>query len=119
VEELFLQVVKNLKEYKMKKTYMIELKKRFIVDAVTYAEVTAETSEEALEQVKSNPNEFFGGHLSMDETFIQTAIADLKDGQAISVSELKVSSLGRSSQYHTVDECELCRSVFKENESKK
>jgi hypothetical protein len=88
---------------------MIAITRQIVIKPTVYAEVVAESADDALAQVKSDPGAFFK-NTDIKKSFLDEAAADLKN-QDCEISELKFTSVGRANQYHSSSECEICKSL--------
>ncbi len=87
----------------MKRTYMIAV--QITVRPVVYCEVIAENAQDAVEKVKD------GVHLFVEANMKHFKSEILTDLEGKEYAGPKVISCGRSDQYHSEDECKLCKSV--------
>lgn len=87
----------------MKRSYMVAV--QVTVKPVVYIEVIANSASEAVLNVNQDVMQTIANNLEAfhDETKLEF--------QDISEKQVKTISCGRSSQYHTESECEVCASL--------
>ena len=86
---------------KQKKTYVVSVFVPITVNALVYAEVTAENKEQAIKDVKKNFDKF-----KLDDAILDDARIMLDENE---VERGKISyTVDRASRYHSPKECQLC-----------
>jgi phosphoenolpyruvate-protein kinase (PTS system EI component) len=88
-----------------KKSYMVAV--QVTLRPVVYIEVEASSAGEAVSQVRGDVMQTVANSLEAYLDEVKTDFSDLEE------KNVKVISCGRSDQYHSAAECELCASIEK------
>jgi hypothetical protein len=88
-----------------KRPYMVAMTKKFTIETTVYFETVASSSEEAEIHAREHLNETSGA--KYDE-WLEEARVSL-DHKEYEVSKAKVKCVGPSSDYHSAEECKICR----------
>lgn len=89
-----------------KQSYMVAVKRTFTIEAVVYVEQPAENASQALALVKGDSR-----LQDVDDIFDDELKTAIEDREFIKVSKPKFISCGKASQYHSENECAICKSL--------
>lgn len=89
----------------MKRSYMVAV--QVTIKPTIYVEIVAESAKDAVASLKTDLMDSIKNNL---DSFQVECLIDLQDVQA---NQVRLISCGRSNQYHSETECEICNEVSK------